>query len=154
DQAAAERVVQMRYGPVGPSFRESLRRAFMGVPRVYGFASVAPRGEASAPMLARYFASVGDYATWLERAGRDTAPDARLFAAFRDTSLAQATGLEASEPGAADRDLVCRLYDESRPVAERLEIAHGLMARSDFLAFLPTMEAFLARHPPRELQGD
>ena len=45
---------QLRYGPLGPSFRESLRRIFAGVPRIYGFSSVAPRGEYTAPMLARY----------------------------------------------------------------------------------------------------
>src|SRR5581483_1173109 len=31
DRAAAERVVALRYGPLGPSFREALRRIFMGV---------------------------------------------------------------------------------------------------------------------------
>src|SRR5512147_1007768 len=54
DRAAAERVVAARYGPLGPSFRESLRRIFAGVPRIYGFASVAPLARYSAPMLERY----------------------------------------------------------------------------------------------------
>jgi hypothetical protein len=35
DRAAAEQVVAVRYGPLGPSFRESLRRIFAGVPRIY-----------------------------------------------------------------------------------------------------------------------
>ena len=45
DRSSAERVVELRYGALGPSFRESLRRVFAGVPRIYGFSSVAPRGE-------------------------------------------------------------------------------------------------------------
>jgi hypothetical protein len=45
----------MRYGPLGPAFREALRRVFAGVPRVYGFSSAAPKGEYAAPMLERYF---------------------------------------------------------------------------------------------------
>jgi hypothetical protein len=147
DQAMAERVVQMRYGPVGPSFRESTRRIFPGVPRLYGFASVAPRGEATAPRLARYFAAVGDYAAHLERTGRSPAPNRALRAAFAGTSLVQATGLGPGEPGAGDRELVCGLYDERRSVAERLRTAQAIMARDDFLAFLPTLQVFLGRHP-------
>ncbi len=154
DQAAAERVVQMRYGPVGPSFRESLRRVFSGVPRLYGFASVAPRGTFTAPMLERYFRSTGDYATYLERLGRSTAQNAHLASAFGQTSFVQANGLAESEPAARDRDLVCRMYDERRSVAERMRTASEIMQRSDFLAFLPTLQVFFGRHPPDDLDGD
>ena len=65
DQALAERVVELRYGPLGPSFRESLRRIFAGVPRLYGFFSVAPRSEYSAPMVERYLHATPDYAAAL-----------------------------------------------------------------------------------------
>lgn len=148
EQATAERVVQMRYGPIGPSFRESLRRVFLGVPRLYGFASVAPRGAVTAPMLERYFTATGDYARHLERAGGETDRNAALRAAFAGTSFVQEAGLRADDPGAADREIVCRLYDERRSVGERLAVASELMGRSDFLRFLPTMEVFLRRHPP------
>jgi hypothetical protein len=147
EQAAAERVVQMRYGPIGPSFRESLRRVFMGVPRIYGFSSVAPRGAVTAPMLERYFRSSGSYATYLERTGRRVDRNASLRAAFAGTSFVQEAGLAAGDPGATDRDLVCRLYDERTSVADRLRIASQVMNRADFLTFLPTMEVFLRRHP-------
>jgi hypothetical protein len=72
DRSSAERVVELRYGPLGPSFRESLRRIFAGVPRIYGFSSVAPRGEYSAPMLGRYLNARRDYAAALLRLPRDT----------------------------------------------------------------------------------
>ena len=116
DRAAAERVVQARYGGLGPSFREALRRIFMGVPRLYGFSSVAPTGDHTAPLLERYFRMKGDYRRYLETAGRDTAPNRELLAAFRGTGLVQTTGLTADEPAAADRDEICGLYDERTPV--------------------------------------
>ena len=153
EQATAERVVQMRYGPIGPSFRESLRRVFMGVPRIYGFSSVAPRGAVTSPMLDRYLASTGNYATYLERAGRRTDRNASLRTAFASTSFVQEAGLAEGDPGAADRNLVCRLYDEGTSVAERLQVASQMMTREDFLTFLPTMEVFLRRHPPEKLEG-
>lgn len=154
DQGQAERVVQMRYGPVGPSFREAIRRAFPGVPRLYGFSSVAPRGATTSPMLDRYFRAVGDYAGHLARLDRSTARNAALERAFANTSFVQATGLGPEEPGARDRETVCRLHDERVSVRDRLETAATVMARPDFLAFLPTMETFFARHPPDRFDDD
>jgi hypothetical protein len=151
DRASAERVVGIRYGPLGPSFRESLRRIFMGVPRLYGFSSVAPLGEHTAPMLDQYFRSKGDYRRYLEQAGRGTGVNTELAAAFKGTGLVQTSGLTGLEPAAADRDRVCALYDASKPVAARLEIIRGLMARTDVLAFLPSIQAFVDRHPREKL---
>ena len=154
DRAVAERVVGTRYGPLGPSFRESLRRIFMGVPRVYGFSSVAPTGQYTAPLLDRYFDTKGDYRRYLEQADGDTGPNTALLTAFRGTGLVQDTGLRPDEPATADRDLVCRLHDERAPVAERLRIIAHLMSRDDVLSFVPTIQLFIDRHPPDQLTGE
>jgi hypothetical protein len=154
DRSTAEEVVELRYGPLGPSFRESFRRIFMGVPRIYGFSSVAPRGEWTATRLREYFQSEGDYGRYLQRAFGDTKPNKRLLAAFRDTSLAQTSGMTPAEAGAVGRDLVCGVYDDTRTLAERVGIIHQLLARPDFLSFLPTIEAFLSRRPPAQWQGE
>lgn len=153
-RAAAERVVDLRYGPLGPSFRESLRRSFMGVPRVYGFSSVAPRGEVTQSLLQQYFQRKGDYARYLLRAGRDTKPNKELLASFARTSLVQTTGLSPLEPAAADRALVCRVYDHTETVVERLRIVRQMFGRQDFLSFVPTVEVFLSRHPPERLRRE
>lgn len=147
ERPVAERVVEARYGSLGPSFRESLRRIFAGVPRIYGFSSVAPRGEYSAPMLARYLRALPDYAAVLRRSADDPAPNRALLSAFKHTSLTQTSGLTPTEPGAIDRAHICELYDETRPLAQRLRIAYGLLARPDALRFVPTVEVFLSRHP-------
>jgi hypothetical protein len=154
DRATAERVVGARYGPLGPSFRESLRRVFMNVPRLYGFSSVAPGGDHTAPLLERYFRAKGDYRRYLEQADRDTGRNAELLAAFRGTGLVQDTGLTRAEPAAADRDRICRLYDENERIGVRLRIIAQLMARADFLSFLPTIQLFIDRHPPERLAGE
>jgi len=151
DRAAAERVVELRYGPLGPSFREALRRVFAGVPRIYGFSSVAPRGEYTAPMLARYLRGQGDYAGNLLRSTGDTTPNKALFESFRGTSMAQVSGVTPRDPEAADRDDICSLYDETHPVAQRLALAYALLSRPDALNFVPTLEVFLSRHPPEKL---
>ena len=154
DRASAEEVVALRYGPLGPSFREALRRAFAGVPRIYGFSSVAPKGERIAPLLAAYLRSRGNYARYLERTAGQSGRNLDLLRAFRETDLTQASGLRRDEAGAADRDAICSLYDERRSVPDRLRIARGLMSRPDLLAFVPTLETVLARHPPDGFQGE
>jgi hypothetical protein len=153
EQASAERVVAMRYGPLGPTFREALRRIFAGVPRIYGFSSVAPTGQYTGPMLQRYFSTVGDYRRHLDDAA-DGAPNRALLAAFAGTSLVETRGLEESEPAARDRDLICALYDERLPVARRLEIVRELVARPDLLAFVPSIQVFIDRHPPDRMKGE
>ena len=150
DRAAAERVVELRYGPLGPSFRESLRRIFAGVPRIYGFSSVAPRGEYTAPMLARYLRATPDYAAALRIRRATRRRNRALLSAFKGTSLTQTVGLTPTEPGAIDRTHICALYDETRPLAERLRIAYGLLVRPDALRFVPTVEVFLSRHPSEQ----
>lgn len=154
DRATAERVVELRYGPLGPSFRESLRRIFAGVPHIYGFSSVAPRGQYTAPMLAHYFHDRPDYAAALLRADPAATPNRALLAAFEHTSLIETTGLMPTEPGAVDRAQICALYDETRPLVERLRLAYGMLARPDAIRFVPTVEVFLSRHPPATYSPD
>jgi hypothetical protein len=103
-------------------------------------------------MLERYLRTKGDYRRWLERADH-AGPNVELLAAFRDTTLVQTTGLRHGEPAAADRDIVCGLYDERVPVADRLRLVQRLLTRPDFLAFLPTIQTFVDRHPPESLSG-
>jgi hypothetical protein len=152
DRATAERVVETRYGALGPSFRQALRRVFSGVPLLYGFSSVAPSGKYTAPLLQRYLHAKGDYRRWLEGA-EHAGHNVELLTAFHGTGLVQTNGLMPGEPGAADRDLVCRLYDEHVAIEERLHIILDIMSRPDFLVFLPTIQVFLDRHPPDTLSA-
>ena len=154
DHPAAERVVELRYGPLGPSFRESFRRIFMGVPRIYGFSSVAPNAEVTASRLQKYFHSMGDYRRYLKKASGDTGPNRKLLTAFRWTSLVQTSGMTAVDPQAAERDLICGMYDDTRTVVQRLRIVEKLLDRDDFLSFLPSIQLFFKRHPPQQFEGE
>jgi hypothetical protein len=150
----AERVVAMRYGPLGQSFREAIRRVFAGVPRLYGFSSVAPRGEWTAPHLEHYFEIRGDYGRHLLEDWGDRGPNPHLKAAFLNTGLVQVAGLARTDPGGGDRDLVCRLYDDGAPLVDRLRVVRDLLARADALAFVPTVEAFLVAHDPATFSAE
>jgi hypothetical protein len=105
-------------------------------------------------MLERYFRSAGDYRRHLEQVRRDGPPNRALAAAFAGTSLVETSGLAPSEPAAADRDLICALYDERQTVVRRLEIVKHLMDRSDLLAFVPSVQVFVDRHPADRMQAE
>jgi len=154
DRTSAEHVVALRYGPLGSSFREALRRIFSGVPRIYGFSSVAPSGPHTSPMLEAYFDLKGDYRRYLEAEGRSPARNAQFFRAFRGASVVQVAGVTPQELSAGDRAEICKLYDDHRSVADRLRVVRGLLARDDFLAFLPSIEVFFAAHPSDRFRGD
>src|SRR5437016_3937717 len=148
EEADAERVVAIRYGPLGQTFRETTRRIFADVPRLYGFSTVAARGERTAVQLERYFESRGDYARHLLEAWDESRPNPPLKAAFVHTGMVQVSGLSRADSAAGDRDLVCRLYDEGAPLVDRLRVVRNIMARENALSFLPMVEAFLAEHDP------
>src|SRR5437016_1650653 len=148
EEADAERVVAIRYGPLGQTFRETTRRIFAGVPRLYGFSAVAARGERTAVQLERYFESRGDYARHLLEAWDESRPNPPLKAAFVHTGMVQVSGLSRADSAAGDRDLVCRLYDDGAPLVDRLRVVRNIMARENALSFLPMVEAFLAEHDP------
>src|SRR5439155_210772 len=119
EEADAERVVAIRYGPLGQAFRETTRRIFADVPRLYGFSTVAARGERTAVQLERYFESRGDYARHLLEAWDESRPNPPLKAAFVHTGMVQVSGLSRADSAAGDRDLVCRLYDDGAPLVDR-----------------------------------
>jgi len=150
--ADAERVVAARYGPLGASFKESMRRAFVDVPRIYGFSSVAPIGQFTAPRLREYFRRKGDYAEYLTRVERKSVRNQELLNAFAGTGLVQTEGVGSGE-AAGDRNLVCNLYDETMAVDERLMVVEKMFSRPDFLSFVPTVEVFFDRHPPDGYDG-
>jgi hypothetical protein len=80
----------------------------------------------------------------------DGSDNAALLNAFRGTSLTQTSGLLADEPGAGERQQICTLYDQRRPLSDRLMTAYTLLARSDALRFVPTVQTFLSRNPPSQ----
>jgi len=154
EEVDAERVVAIRYGPLGQSFRETTRRIFADVPRLYGFSTVAARGELTAVQLERYFEARGDYTRHLVEAWGDSRPNPLLKAAFVHTGMVQVSGLSRADPAASDRDLVCRLYDDGAPLVDRLRVVRNIMAREDALSFVPTVEAFLAEHDPATFRAE
>ena len=120
--ADAERDARMLSERYGESSRDLMRRLFAHVPAIYGFASLAPLGRVSGPMLEHYFESGPDVEVGSGQVS------ARLLSLFGPSSMVATSGQSDDEPYAADRRETCRYYDERQTVAQRIEGVHALLA--------------------------
>ena len=120
--AQAERDAKMLSERYGESSRDLMRRLFAHVPAIYGFASLAPLGRVSGPMLEHYFQSGPDVEVGSGRVS------ARLLSLFGPSSMVATSGQSDEEPYAPYRRETCRYYDERQTVAQRIEGVHALLA--------------------------
>ena len=119
--ADAERDARMLSERYGESSRDLMRRLFAHVPVIYGFASLAPLGRVSGPMLEHYFQS---------GAGVDVGSgqvNARLLSLFGPSSMVATSGQSDDEPYAPYRRETCRYYDERQTVAQRIGGVQALL---------------------------
>jgi hypothetical protein len=103
--------------------RDRMRRAFPGVPVIYGFSSLAPYGRVAGPMLSRYFQSAQD-----EEIGSGRV-SSKLLAQFGPASMVATTGLRATDPNADYRAEACRYYDDRISIGDRVRFIHELLGR-------------------------
>jgi HEAT repeat protein len=132
-----------------------MERVFAGVPHVYGFGSVAPAGPTAAIALERYLDRIGSYATHLERTSSEAepAPNRALARALGHTTFEEFAGMGSDGETAARRELVCSLYDDTRPAVDRLGVVETMAADPAFLTYVPSIERFFDTHPRWSLQG-
>ena len=119
------------------SSRELMQRLFPNVPVIYGFASLAPYGRVSGPMLERFFNGGGG-----QEVGTGM-PSESLLKIFGPASMTVARG--------ATEDPSCRYHDERVPAARKLdwlaaELAGDMPAAR--MAF-ERLEKFLASLAPQ-----
>jgi hypothetical protein len=137
-RADAERVSRALNERHAESNRESMRRIFVNVPVIYGFSSVAPAGAAAAVTLNRYFRSTSS-----AEVGRGQT-SSRLLNQFSSNAMTAASGMRASDSGAAYRHEVCRFVDERQSAAQTLAFIHRILDgdMAEVRMFLDRIEAF------------
>jgi hypothetical protein len=151
-RAAAERVVEARYGSTGQTNRDRMLRVFEGSPRVYGFDSVGPSGKNVRGFLDQYFTQNPNYAKHLdalaaERANKDMTALLQSFSqinnkqsdpfqcSLKNTSVTCANGV--CQSNREINDLLCSIRDRSKPLSERLRLLAPLLKGKDGLAYVP-----------------
>jgi hypothetical protein len=148
-----ERIVEeVSYRGEDTSNLARMRFVFSGVPRLYGFADVAPTGKNVAPRLETYLRNSGDYAKHLRqlraaRNGKQTlAPNRALERSLQPSTVTQSSGL--AEPEQELERRACFLGSERNPVLARLEHMEKLLEEPGFLAYMRAMGSFFRSHDP------
>lgn len=146
DPATAEQIVAFRYSSVGDSFANRMRGVFQGVPRIYGFSSIAPAGKNVEAMLETYFKESEKTGYYNQGNFLSAKPvkNETFAKALRLTHVSQAAGLEATEDYTS---AVCLLNDPMRPYAEKLKWIEGSLTGKQMLAHLPYITKFMSEHP-------
>jgi hypothetical protein len=140
----ATQVAETRYGAVGSTFKDQMRRVFAGVPHIYGFSSVSPSGANVAPALRKYFQSIPNYSAHLDQMARTLAPNAELNAIGLN-ALAQTSGVGvvANDAGIPYRHQICQMYDNGSTLADRTAAIAKMLRGPDRFIFLTSVVSFL-----------
>ncbi len=140
----ADRNAETRYGAVGSTFESRMRRAFAGVPHIYGFDSTSPSGAHVQPALEQYFKSMPDYATYLEGAGSSAAPNQNLAKALAETSFQQTSGvgINQNDTELPYRQQICTTYDLRLTLEERTKHVVQMMTSTDRFIYLDVARNF------------
>lgn len=159
-RADAERIVQARYGALGDSNKDRMRRIFSGAKRIYGFDSVGPSGKTVKPFLDRYFKRVPDYQGHLlkvdaeklisavdkfNRAARGLS-NTVLAEVLRPTAFAQCTGLSKHDPAYQFKKDICKLYDDRISRVEKVKAMESMLKSPNRLLYLPSISAYLRKN--------
>jgi hypothetical protein len=150
----AERIVEARYGALGDSFKDRMRRVFSNAPRIYGFDSVGPSGKTVKPFLERYFQKIPDYGKHLSNfegenliklIGQSNAAvqninNTVIAEVFKSTAFAQCSGITDDDPAAKLKKEICELYDYNTSDETKLIRIQQMLKSEDRLLYIPTIQ--------------
>lgn len=167
DLEEASRRVEQRYGAVGSSFADSMRRAFKGVPHIYGFHSVGPSGKSIDRLLKNYYKEVPDYSQHLTRIELERGlalmsefenwnkKNTALAEALRITHFAQTSGVlipcsgavaDPQDPMAEMINNICPLRAGDLSSEEAIEHVGELLRRDDAALYFSAVGDYLDRN--------
>lgn len=161
----ASRMVEQRYGAVGTSFKSSMKRAFSGVPHIYGFHSVGPSGKNIKGLLKNYHSKVDDYYEHLntievkrslalmEDFNHWNQENTDLAESLKVTAFSQTSGafvpcsnvahMPTDDPLKEIISNTCLLKSGELSLDEELAHVFDLIKRDDFQLYLPAISEHL-----------
>ena len=165
ERSFAERVVEARYGPSGELNVSSMRRAFSGVPVIYGFCDKAPLGAETGPVLQKYLSGKSkndfyDRLNKLEVAKKTLQPyslitmqkliDAPLANSFTSIGrcFKQVTGVATTDETA---NRICEVRNTQKPIETRARDLNFLMRSDERLSHIELCNDFFAEMSKKSL---
>lgn len=147
-RSQAEQVVAYRYSSLGQSFHDRMSRSFAKVPRIYGFSSVAPVGNVSAPFFLQYLKKKGPvYSKYLNAI--DEKQNFDLLNVFRSTSMTQTKGVDDRR-----RTPICYINDPQGKTLEKLKYIQQIFQTGGVLEMAPYFVNFFKNLFDKQLTQD
>ncbi len=156
-RSEAEQIVQARYGGLGSSFKDRMRRIFSNVPVIHGFDSVGPSGKNVKPLLNKYFKNDVSYKERLdlieaqklvgliEASNKKISEiNGKMTSALKSTSYTFCSGLSDSDSTSGLREKICQLHDLNKSQNEKLAIIEEMLLSSDQRVYLPSITDFFS----------
>lgn len=139
----AVQTAETRYGAVGSTFKDQMRRIFAGVPHIYGFPSVSPLGAHVQPALDRYLKGIGDYSAHLRDMSQPGSVNTALAQSGVGMIQASGVGVQPNDAGVPYRKQICSLYDKTIPLAMKTQTVVKMLESEDRFIFLNSVVSFL-----------
>lgn len=156
ERSFAERIVESRMGVTGEENLNRMRRAFQGVPAVYGFCKKSPLGPENAKVVKKYFANIGGadgYYQQLERleeikknqpyridvmAQQENEGIAKEYENI-NRCFRQTYGVDSKDETAGK---ICVVRDDSRALTQRIQVLDGLLRTDKRLSYIELANDF------------
>jgi hypothetical protein len=151
-----EQIVQGRFGDLGDSNLDRMRRVFSGVPNVYGYRDIGPLGAAVQSAFDSYLQKAEQggktYRDWLTERQLKPVTNVALLSSLKAFPITMTCGTPAAgdSPEATARRIMCALKDDSgNSIAARLGLLRTILkSDADFMRYQPVMQKFFEDHPP------
>ncbi|MEA9357726.1 hypothetical protein SHI21_15960 [Bacteriovorax sp. PP10] len=165
----ATRTVEQRYGSVGTSIEDSMKRAFKNVPHIYGFDSVGPSGKNIEHMLNKYHQQNPDYYSHLNEVEIKRAlslmnkftewnqQNQSLANVLKVTNFAQTSGLlvtcsglsglSVEDPAYEKLKNICLLKSDKLNEEDGIEHILNLLSDENFSLYIPAISDYLDSKP-------
>lgn len=161
----AASIVEQRYGSVGTSFHNTMKRVFKGVPHIYGFHSIGPSGANIEPLLKKYHKDIPNYHDHLLRIELDKGlalmgdfnkwnnKNNHLASALKITNFAQTSGvmlpcaslkgIQEADPTFQILNNICLLRTDELSFQDGVAHIESLLLSDDFALYLPVISDYV-----------
>jgi hypothetical protein len=161
-EADVEEIVQGRFGDLGDSNKETMRRVFAGVPNVYGYNDVGPLGATVKTAFDSYMVQAEKdgktYRDWLTERQLKPVSNIALTQALKAFPVETTCGViaDGDSPESVSRKVRCALGDNGNSIASRLGLLGTVISsEADFMRYVPAMQKFFDEHsPPYAIPAD
>lgn len=164
ERSEAERIVQARYGALGSSFKDRMRRIFSETQVIHGFDSIGPSGKTVRPFLEKFFKTSGDYnqrlqnlegqkiVSLIEKSNSKISEiNGPMAVALKGTAYTYCSGIGDDDKLRDVKKMICSLQDPNIPNSQKIATIEKMLSSPDALIYVPSLASYLKQNDSASL---